>query len=1376
MNITYIDELIDNIINDFNVYINKQTKLKITTFEINKYPISNETLKKIINDNDLIYEIMKIINKYIIVYTYLFIGYIQNIEEKEFIKQLLEVSNDTNINSIIINYYNIINNNLNKILTPEIEKQIEKYTDKEKIHIILQVIIYKYLYNENDKKKIYKLLMLDNKNNEVVYIDVIKKKYNTIDLNDIEMIEPKYKKYAYMMYKMLHMKYTSINNNEQILKLINLKILVPICDNFLLYNKITERYDVETNITKSKYIIDKVEEVASLYDENVQNNIKQKTKIENMFYKPLKNRKVILVNQLENSNILFDLTKKSINYANDITNTLLSYILNPYINFKNFKNDGISIMLNQRIDYIRYSSIEYKTNKLEIASASENDIINIVGFMIPSNNIGIKCIENKNIFDITTLKKDNKNGIELILEYLIDIQLGIKRHNSSVYWLFNTKTDNLESKIYEQIENFNKQEQIKYLLGILYNKLEIESENITIELINRLNQGTFKNINKIIDYLRNKIIINDKYNKKIEETINNKIKYKISENKINVNIPTLREDKIIIKEKIKKQKEKYEIININFSKEKEIEHETNKSIKAICQHNVTLQQILNKQKTNQREYQKEMMDFFQQYVFENVLGDFICISCNTQLNIKKYLQDVEYDNETKKFIPFAIKLDVPLEIITEYIKFTKIIKSCEKIIERIGKIINLQNLAQQSYISRTLRRSIIKNLIDILLVNKSKMEDTLKIRNENAIKKYNINKAYTKFYIFELDDNIFVYSSKDIDKYKKDKQRNIIGYLIYIILFEINNIQISYIGQDIKGLCNIQAFEKNYKQIFGNIKIIINQQKDVDYITNYKILCYMIYTISCSIVKFGLWNVDIDITKKKIEQLIYLQLTCIHTIIDIINSVLEQNDDIYIYKILQYKTFKKLNGLFKDDILYEKLLNDSIKAKKKKDVKVSIKKIKGIDEYEDIIYDKHNWIPIKKWELTIYPDYVRQYYKINNITNCKTSKFHKWVHKKGIQCNNCNIKINELKYNEEESKEIQKKYNKPVNKKLNLIKLENIKYEKYTYNKKNIKIEDFIILLKNNSSKQIQTENIYSVNHNHLGIITQEHIIKNIIKTEKHEYFKMDTLSYIINIKNTIIEIFYSYYNKILIGYKEGTKYTINIMYNRYITIKYSIENKLRIMGYTQEEYIFNEEQTLNIENILVNRINNIKNNLFLLQTIITRINNKTKINEEINIINKNYIELINKYIDKIDNIKINNKDNRVVLEEWKKINDNIFIKKIKQQKNVKINVDELNKIDTNGNILIEYLITELSYIIELNVKSNEIINLIIDYIDYTFDLYFYTELEKREHFISQFDIKNYKFVEIEEPIVSSEELEDIIEEENAVDTENDVDDWNDRD
>ena len=304
MNITYIDELIDNIINDFNVYINKQTKLKITTFEINKYPISNETLKKIINDNDLIYEIMKIINKYIIVYTYLFIGYIQNIEEKEFIKQLLEVSNDTNINSIIINYYNIINNNLNKILTPEIEKQIEKYTDKEKIHIILQVIIYKYLYNENDKKKIYKLLMLDNKNNEVVYIDVIKKKYNTIDLNDIEMIEPKYKKYAYMMYKMLHMKYTSINNNEQILKLINLKILVPICDNFLLYNKITERYDVETNITKSKYIIDKVEEVASLYDENVQNNIKQKTKIENMFYKPLKNKKCKDCNEVDDADSL----------------------------------------------------------------------------------------------------------------------------------------------------------------------------------------------------------------------------------------------------------------------------------------------------------------------------------------------------------------------------------------------------------------------------------------------------------------------------------------------------------------------------------------------------------------------------------------------------------------------------------------------------------------------------------------------------------------------------------------------------------------------------------------------------------------------------------------------------------------------------------------------------------------------------------------------------------------------------------------------------------------------------------------------------------------------------------------------------------------
>ena len=90
--------------------------------------------------------------------------------------------------------------------------------------------------------------------------------------------------------------------------------------------------------------------------------------------------------------------------------------------------------------------------------------------------------------------------------------------------------------------------------------------------------------------------------------------------------------------------------------------------------------------------------------------------------------------------------------------------------------------------------------------------------------------------------------------------------MIFLIL-ELNESQISFFMTDKKNMCDIRIFDKIYTSLYNGLRIKKNDSIDTVDITKYKILCYLIYMISCRIAKHRLWS-STQSTEKNIQKMI----------------------------------------------------------------------------------------------------------------------------------------------------------------------------------------------------------------------------------------------------------------------------------------------------------------------------------------------------------------------------------------------------------------------------------------------------------------------------------------------------------------------------
>ena len=828
---------------------------------------------------------------------------------------------------------------------------------KEYKHIILKIIILN-IYQQQDKINIFKMLEVEELSQiEYTYIDVIDMVLDNINYSTIESLfksdDVNVSKLSLSMYELLEENDEEhiISNDSKINELFKKNILIPITDEFLRYHKESEKYDKNVQVdktnkqfntnnsnksnTKIKYIVSKINKVTDYYNIISKNNKNDISELDKLLYPPLIYRKAVIINEIEEQTIISKIIGlgNTLN-TNEYYQDLLTYRKYPYINFKDHGRDSFPFELSDTKIAIRYCNFEFMNpstyptqykNILQMRTAAKDMVVNIVGIAINPNKInnnryGTTCVKlNKTL----ELDRNQSNG------YLSTISVLKKQisqdltFNKLPYWIFNRKNDTIKIKSYENLSSLNHEEYYKFLLSKIYDELLNETYQKIISVLNSTDIDDMYILKQIINNVEESLINIKKtsyyddifayiYYNKIGKY--NEFKYDINENKIPglnsklIKIPTYK-NVDYIDAKIVLSKEEFllgKVIEEIIDEEFEI---------AICQHQLTWKQINYYKKKDTNKFKQLLFDFIKKYSFDaGNHDDFICKSCYESLDIKKYMAD-SFDSKLNN-ITLVVPLEADLEQLPEYEKFNRAIKNMDKFVERISSISNIQYYLGNMVTNKYRRQTIIKNTIDIItqqtLIYDVRNINMKKERLNNSNKLYGIDMTKSSYFIFEMDNNIFTFSSKDVDKFKKYKNNNIFLYIIFFIISEFNFNQIINLTYD--KLINYTIFDKFSINLFDNLKIRIDNGTDIRPITNYKLLCYVIYYMCSMLIKYNIWFSSLEVPSNKSNTINpQLQKNIINTIIDLINSVLEVNtrkNKNFIYEYIASKFLIKLKTIY----------------------------------------------------------------------------------------------------------------------------------------------------------------------------------------------------------------------------------------------------------------------------------------------------------------------------------------------------------------------------------------------------------------------------------------------------------------------------------
>ena len=1441
-----------------------------------------KNIMEIIKKESYYESFINIIKRYCAFYIYLGIGYyytggrdlfITNIIEtsryqKDAVYQIPHFFNSEN-NFKIITYYNDIKNFISLALLKDIDKiknklitnpQIYETTIKlfneigedyiveyflinDNFHNILKTIIFRFIYFKEDKNEIITILnQQDEKNIEYKYIEVvISNQKKIVDFNIIQKfltLSELKSGIAEEIYNYLE-EYRDTKENiqleskEYINYLFENQIIIPITEDFLRFHKDTEKYDTDTLIntdikerfaTKIKYIINKMNLVKNYNSPMLDKNPKLKLDTEKLFFKPLYPRQAVIYNDNEEVKIIQKLESSENALDYDLLIDLINIRKYAYVNYKNFSKDGIKIRPRKIVQGIRQTSlIQTRNIPLETRIGHENLDMNVIGIALNPSKKPFECFNFNNLINVR--EKNTDNGYLKFINYL---KKTINGNNKKIYyWLFDNKIDKPLSQKYINYSISNVENNIKIMMEEIYNnyiniiKYKIKSH---IKSFKELSFGEIHNLFKYYkkNYFNFDLTPNIK-NKLIENIILNKIiELEIIPDEVDSIIPG-RKVALFELPTIKIYKEKKNIVKIGKIENDEVDILT-KTI-PVCNHYIRWRNIHRLGKKSD-EFNQAVFDFVKQYVITNDRGDYVCKSCNENVRMQKL--EGTYDEELNSFLITSIAISPNLEDIPKYSKYMRIIRNIGKNIEKYAYSMDILIFLGNSPASRDKRKMMIKDIIDLVLVHSEWLKTQPKNRIEQYSQKFGINKDLTNLFFFELKDEIFLTSSTDTDQYKIIKYNNIMAYLICIIITEMNSGQILNLKEDKR--INYIIFQKIGAELFANLYLRIAQQGKIP-IMKLPLLAYIIYYLSGMMVYNRLWlyndsNIDV---KKKTLFLINVQKTIIHTVIDLLNSLIEahQQDKNYIYELINTRLNVKIKNVYYDAQLLKRFELKTFKNinydETTKKIMINANKIDyislDIETFDSGIINSTCNIKTTAYNKNIIR---KDNNTIDNITNCLDGNFHKWIYKKNdLICGLCNVSYNEtikhnitstennsneylnkLKYinlikltkkycisgdfhdtnNNGECSKCKKNVNtfepstkelkqfeinltkktdedtikkiknmKEINKNININKSKiketitefNKEYEKIINNKFENYVNSFIDRLvkilgpkiKMNDKIIYLKDTVYIINHDYLGNIINSPIYilssdNKIQFTHNHASFNKDVIYY--RNKSNNIYIYYDPITLQYLGYSENNKDIKKNKNNPSLEKELSLKDCILYLGYDNQYY-----NIFYINNDFQNNIPKILNKEYILKIIRNRINNLKQILVRIqsvlnNIINNGVI---------ISNYNINEK---VLIEEFSKklkninikdifINLNLFLSNIHIYYNIPsnftipinhtyIDVNIINSINNTDIKLIYYLIDNFNKILDLNKQpaiQSEITHLITKIIKFVFNIYY---------------------------------------------------------
>jgi hypothetical protein len=934
---------------------------------------------------------------------------------------------------------------------------IENFLQKDNFHNILKTLIFRQIYLKEEKNEIVNFLNQEEQvEGEYIYIEIIQS--NEKKLIDFTLIQKFLtlqqlrsgladEIYDYLLEMRESRDFIIRENKDFINFLFSKGILVPINEDFLRFHDNNEKYDTESIVseslkerdaTKIKYVMNKIQNVRNYYSPMMDKNPKLKLDTEKLFHLSYEPRKAVLYNDNEEIKIVQKL-KMSENAGDaDLLIDLENMRKYPFNNFKHFSKDGFKLRTGKTIESIRSTSLKKKKDEfLDLRVGHDNLDLAVIGIAWNPSQIPLNCFKVEDMVNIDNLGKD-KNKFNIFLK-TISKTFDHSKNRKLYYWMFDTKKDFPKAGKYEDINVDDSIKNIKIMISQIYDTY--------IDLVKHKYESYIKNLDEISNWNLDNILSGyaSRYfdfnlnpnvkNYLIEKTLKTRLKeLEITVDDVDEMIPGKR-DVIIELPKLKIEKEKKNIIKLNFEEEEEIELEKIKN-EPLCYHYLQWRNINRLSKLKSEDFSQAVVDFAKQYIKISKTGDYLCKSCNEELSIRKFIYEGTYVEELDTFMTTNIAVNQKLEEISKYSKYLRTIRNLEKNIEKIAYSTDLISYIGSSPTIRLKRKLLIKDVIDLILLHTEYLRKQPKNRIEEYSKKYNINKDFTNLFFFELKDDIFLTSSTDTDYYKLIKYNNVISYLLFFIILEINPGQILNLKDDKN--CNYFFFDKVGKTLFSNIFLRLNQKEKIP-IEKIPLLCYTIYYLSCVFTnnRIWLWNENLEgknkeeIMKAKQSSRINVQKTIINTLIDLMNSITEANYEVpeednkigkakeknYLYEFIINKLSQKIKIVFSDVSLLKRIEEKSQKKvtfdEKTKKISFIAKKSLSVEIFNnitttDLIQTNNERCDTVVSEME-YIDKKQIKTNLDLLTNCSDGKFHKWkFDKNDLVCSLCNQSYNEL--------------------------------------------------------------------------------------------------------------------------------------------------------------------------------------------------------------------------------------------------------------------------------------------------------------------------------------------------------------------------------
>jgi hypothetical protein len=199
------------------------------------------------------------------------------------------------------------------------------------------------------------------------------------------------------------------------------------------------------------------------------------------------------------------------------------------------------------------------------------------------------------------------------------------------------------------------------------------------------------------------------------------------------------------------------------------------------------------------------------------------------------------------------------------------------------------------------------------------------------------------------------------------------------------------------------------------------------------------------------------------------------------------------------------------------------------------------------------------------------------------------------------------------------------------------------------------------------------------------------------------------------------------------------------------------------------------VENIIRNRISNLKKVIYEFQRILFRILNNFSdpiLDNETEFFSNKLNIFVEKYKKNISGISItDSKGNHTAFKHWKGVMRGLYAEELHNVKHnfsehKTINMDDINKIDHNGNIILYFIVEELSKLLKYNPNKfikMSVANFIIDFINTVFELF---SIEK---IVNNIDIKRFNYI-----LNSATYIQEIIEKSGVIQIEGIYDEYRD--